>query len=89
VGGLLAVSVGVSSITVLAIVAMLLVYEGAKPETIVPLASSAFGVISALVGAYLGIKIGTDQSKNLVEKLGQGNQEGEQLGQGNQDSKQK
>jgi hypothetical protein len=35
------------------------------------LSTAAFGVISAIVGAYLGIKIGTDQSKNMAADVRQ------------------
>ena len=68
IGGLVAVVVGVGAITCLAIVTMALV-DGHKEvaNTLIPLTTSAFGVISAVVGAYLGIKIGTDQSKGLAE----------------------
>lgn len=68
IGGLVAVVVGVTAITVLAIVTMALV-DGNKEvaNTLIPLTTSAFGVISAVVGAYLGIKIGADQSKGLAD----------------------
>lgn len=67
VGGLVAVVVGVTSVTVLAIVTMAFVGSDNDANTLVPLSTAAFGVISAVVGAYLGIKIGTDQSKNLAQ----------------------
>jgi hypothetical protein len=68
VGGLIAVVVGVLSITALAITTMAFIDSGRDANSIVPLASSAFGVVSAVVGAYLGIKIGTDQSASFAEE---------------------
>jgi hypothetical protein len=66
-----AVVVGVLSVTLLAVVTMAYIKSGANSNTIIPLSTAAFGVISAIVGAYLGIKIGTDQSKELSENIGQ------------------
>jgi hypothetical protein len=71
VGGLIAVIVGVGAITTLAIVTMALIDSGANANTIIPLSTAAFGVISAIVGAYLGIKIGTDQTKELAKEVTQ------------------
>jgi hypothetical protein len=68
IGGLVAVVIGVVAVTVLAIVTMIFIDSGRDATTIVPLSTAAFGVISAVVGAYLGIKIGTDQSKGLVDQ---------------------
>jgi hypothetical protein len=70
VGGLISVVVGVAAVTALATVTILVVNSG-NSNTIIPLSTAAFGVISAIVGAYLGIKIGTDQSKELVGNLGE------------------
>jgi hypothetical protein len=67
IGGLVAVVIGVLAITALAISTMAFVDGGKDANTMIPLATSAFGVISAVVGAYLGIKIGTDQSKGLAK----------------------
>ena len=67
VGGLISVVVGVVAIVVLAIATMAFIDSGRDANSIVPLASSAFGVVSAVVGAYLGIKIGTDQSATFAE----------------------
>lgn len=67
IGGLVSVVVGVVAITALAIATMAFIDSGKDASTLVPLSTAAFGVISALVGAYLGIKIGTDQSKDIAE----------------------
>jgi uncharacterized membrane protein YkgB len=71
VGGLIAVIVGVGAITALAIVTMALIDSGESANTIIPLSTAAFGVISAIVSAYLGIKIGTDQTKELAKEVTQ------------------
>jgi hypothetical protein len=66
-GGLIAVVVGVLAVATLAIVT--LTRFGAKEhESMVAVASSAFGVISAVVGAYLGIKI-TGDAANEKQKV--------------------
>jgi hypothetical protein len=68
VGGLVALAVGIGAIIVIALAALFLIsYTNAKTDIIASIASSAFGVISAVVGAFFGIKIGTDQTKTLVE----------------------
>jgi hypothetical protein len=72
IGGLVSVVIGVFAITVLAVATMAFVDSGRDANTMIPLATAAFGVISALVGAYLGIKIGTDQSKVVAESASQG-----------------
>ena len=68
VGGLVALAIGVVAIIVIALAALFLVsYTSGKTDIIASIASSAFGVISAIVGAFFGIKLGTDQTKTLVE----------------------
>jgi hypothetical protein len=67
VGGLVAVAIGVVAVTGLAITTMAFVESGHDANTLIPLSTAAFGVISAIVGAYLGIKIGTDQTKSLAQ----------------------
>lgn len=69
VGALVAVVIGVLAVTILAIVTMAFIDSGTNANTIIPLSTAAFGVISAIVGAYLGIKIGTDQSKDLAKEV--------------------
>ena len=71
IGGLVAVVAGVFAITALAISTMAFIDSGKDANTMIPLTTAAFGVISAVVGAYLGIKIGTDQSKGLAEDASQ------------------
>ncbi|HWG09647.1 MAG TPA: hypothetical protein VN672_11650 [Solirubrobacteraceae bacterium] len=67
IGGLVAVVIGVLAIAGLAVATMAFIDSGRDANTMIPLTTSAFGVISAVVGAYLGIKIGTDQSKGLAQ----------------------
>lgn len=67
IGGLVAVVVAVVLVTGLAITAMVLIDNKKDAQTMIPLVSAAFGVISALVGAFLGMKIGTDQSKTFAQ----------------------
>jgi|SRR5215216_1167851 len=62
IGGLVAVGVGVVAVTVIALVAI-----GEGTETAGTIASAAGGVIASLVGAFFGVKIGTDQTRNAVE----------------------
>lgn len=73
VGGLVAVVVGVSAITALAVAAMAFISNGKDANSMIPLATAAFGVISAVVGAYLGIKIGTDQSASSAQDAKEAN----------------
>jgi hypothetical protein len=62
VGGLVAVVVGVVAVGVVAIIALT---QGTEIASTI--ASSAGGVIATIVGAYFGVKIGTDQSKQALE----------------------
>ncbi len=71
VGGLVSVIVGVTAITILAVATMAFIDSGRDATILVPLSTSAFGVISAIVGAYLGIKIGTDQSRSIAAEASQ------------------
>jgi Na+/H+-dicarboxylate symporter len=63
VGGLAAVVVGVVSVAAVAIGA--LVVDSQIAGTI---AASAAAAIGSMVGAYFGVKVGTDQSKNTAQK---------------------
>jgi hypothetical protein len=56
IGGLLAVLGGITAVTALAIVTLTKLGSENK-DSMVAVTSSAFGIISAVVGAYLGIKI--------------------------------
>jgi hypothetical protein len=62
IGGLLAVAAGVLGVVVIALVAL-----SKGTQTAGTIAASAAGVISTIVGAYFGVKIGSDQTKNAVE----------------------
>jgi hypothetical protein len=62
IGGLIAVVAGITAVTALAIVT--LTELGSKnTDSIVAVTSSAFGIISAVVGAYLGIKISAETTE--------------------------
>lgn len=62
IGGLVAVGAGVLAVGVIAIVALI---EGT--EISATIASAASGVIATIVGAYFGVKVGTDQGKTAME----------------------
>jgi hypothetical protein len=62
VGGLVAVGIGVFAVAIIAFVAIL--KNGAHAGTI---SSAAGGVIATMVGAYFGVKVGTDQSKTAAD----------------------
>lgn len=63
IGGLVAVGMGVIAVAVIAIVA---IAKGSDTNA-ATIASSAGGVIATIVGAYFGVKAGTDQSKAAAE----------------------
>jgi hypothetical protein len=58
IGGLIAVGIGVIAVATVAIVACALDSEDAAT-----IASAAGGVIATIVGAYFGVKAGTDRAK--------------------------
>jgi hypothetical protein len=62
IGGLIAVAVGVSVVGVIAVIALI-----KDSDTAATIASAASGVIATIVGAYFGVKVGTDQSRNAME----------------------
>jgi hypothetical protein len=63
--GLVAVGVGVIAIMVIGVVAVaLLAFKGNRGTEIVSVATSAFGVIGSIVGAFFGIKLGTEQTQS-------------------------
>jgi hypothetical protein len=62
IGGLVAVVAGVVAVLTIAIVAML-----KDTSTAATIASATAGVIATIVGAYFGVKVGTDQSKTANE----------------------
>jgi hypothetical protein len=57
IGDLTALLVGVAAVAALAIAGMIIARGSA--EGVVAIASSAFGVIGSVVGAYFGVKVGT------------------------------
>jgi hypothetical protein len=65
VGGLLAVGVGLFTLLVIAILAIVYTNDATQVATI---ASSSFGVIGTIVGAYFGVKIGTDQTQRAMNQ---------------------
>jgi hypothetical protein len=66
IGGLIAVVVGITAVTALTIVTLTRLESKASA---VAVTSSAFGIISAVVGAYLGIKISSDNAANADEEV--------------------
>jgi hypothetical protein len=62
IGGLVAVAVGVLAVGAIAIIALI-----KNTSTAATIASSAGGVIATIVGAFFGVKVGTDQSKTAIE----------------------
>lgn len=68
IGGLIALVVGITAVTALTIVTLTRIDDKASA---VAVTSSAFGIISAVVGAYLGIKISSDTAANADEEAKQ------------------
>jgi hypothetical protein len=62
IGGLVAVAVGVVAVAAIAGGALI-----AGSDTAATIASSAAAAIGTMVGAYFGVKVGTDQTKNAVK----------------------
>ena len=62
IGGLVAVVGGVAAVLVIAIVAIV-----KNTDTSATIASTAAGVIATIVGAYFGVKVGSDQSRAANE----------------------
>jgi hypothetical protein len=72
VGGLIAVVTGITAVTALSIVTLTRLGGATNKDSIVAVSTSAFGIISAVTGAYLGIKISADQSRSSKEAAGEG-----------------
>jgi hypothetical protein len=68
IGGLVAVGMGVGAILVLALAAVFLLALkiSAPTDAVVAVSTGAFGVIGSVVGAYFGVKVGTDQAKPMA-----------------------
>jgi hypothetical protein len=63
IGGLVALGSGLAALVIVVIVAFI-----AKPDTTAgSIATSAIGVIGSIVGAYFGVKIGSDGTAKAVE----------------------
>jgi hypothetical protein len=62
IGGLVAVGIGTLVVGAVAVIALL---KGG--ETAATIASSAGGVIATMVGAYFGVKVGSDQTRSALD----------------------
>ena len=62
IGGLAAVFIGVVAVAGIAAGALIV-----GTQTAATIAGSTAGVIGSIVGAYFGVKVGTDQTKNALE----------------------
>src|SRR4051795_6151557 len=62
IGGLVAVAVGVLVVGLIAVIALI-----KDSDTAATIASSAAGVIATIVGAYFGVKVGSDQSRTAIK----------------------
>jgi hypothetical protein len=62
IGGLVAVVAGLLAIAGIAIGALIV-----GSQTAATVAGSTTAVVGSVVGAYLGVKIGTDQTKNAIQ----------------------
>lgn len=67
-GGLLAVLAGIVAVTALTIVTLTKLDSADNQESMIAVTSSAFGIISAVVGAYLGIKITADSASKTNQE---------------------
>jgi hypothetical protein len=67
VGGLIAVVAGITAVGVLTVVTLTQLGPD-EHDSMVAVTSSAFGIISAVVGAYLGIKITADTADKASEQ---------------------
>jgi hypothetical protein len=67
IAGLLAVAVGLTALTIIALVGMGFVKT--DNPSVVSIATSSFGVIGTVVGAYFGVKIGTDNTQKAIDGL--------------------
>lgn len=67
IGGLIAVVVGIVAVVILASVTITRLGAEDK-DSMVAITTSAFGIISAVVGAYLGIKISAETNAKAGEE---------------------
>jgi hypothetical protein len=61
IGGLVAVCIGIGVVAVISLAAIA-TFGGTNDQSTVAVATSAFGIVSAMVGAYLGIKVTSEQA---------------------------
>lgn len=81
IAGLLAVLAGITAVTALTIVTVTKLGSGEK-NSMVAVTSSAFGIISAVVGAYLGIKVSSETTRKAGENEKKAEAEGKKAGRG-------
>lgn len=62
IGGLVAVGIGTLVVGAIAVIALL---KGG--DTAATVSSAAGGVIATMVGAYFGVKVGSDQTKSALD----------------------
>jgi hypothetical protein len=67
IGGLLAVVVGLATLCAIALVAIGVV--SSDNQSVVAIATSSFGVIGTIVGAYFGVKVGSDGTQRAVDAM--------------------
>jgi hypothetical protein len=68
-GALTIVLAGVGAIVLLAVVALLVLgLKLESSEATVSVATSAFGVVGSIVGAYFGVKLGSDQAAAATDQ---------------------
>ena len=66
IAGLVAVAAGLVTLVLIALLGIVLV-EG--DESVVSIATASFGVIGTIVGAYFGVKLGTEGTKEAIADL--------------------
>lgn len=66
IGGLASV---VAAVILIGFVAYMAIHTlgGGKPQSVTAVASAAFSAIATIVGAYFGVKIGTDQAGKAMD----------------------
>jgi hypothetical protein len=62
IGGLVAVGLGVTAVVAIGIGALIV-----GTQTAATIAGSTAGVVGSIVGAYFGVKVGTDQTKTALD----------------------
>jgi hypothetical protein len=67
IAGLLAVTVGLAALTIIALVGMGFVKT--DNPSVASIATGSFGVIGTVVGAYFGVKVGTDGTQKAIDGL--------------------